>query len=411
MRRPGLVVVEDEVAMGERAALGVLAGQPDGGALEQQAREGERLGLTPVDPALLAERLSASFELAGELRVDLEPVGHGEELLVELAERRLLDRGPRHAEVPALRCASLLTRGRELLLQLLVRLLQARLDAAQQLLVVPLGDDTLARERLRVELSHRRVALDRLHHQRLCVGRLVLLVVAEAPVADEVDDDVVAEARPEGHGEPDRGDGRLRVVGVDVEDGRVEALGEVARIPRRAPLGRVGREADLVVRDDVERAARRIAGDGLEVERLCDDALSREGRVTVDENGDGRRRVVLAGGARLIGLGGPRLTLDHRVDRLEMARVRREHDRQGPGVRLRSRRCAEVVLDVPAALLALRGNRGDRALALELAQDLLGGSAEHVGQHAEPATVRHAEHGALGAGCARPARASRRAWG
>ena len=31
------------------------------------------------------------------------------------------------------------------------------------------------------------------HHQRLRVGGLVLLVVPEAPVADEIDDDVVPE--------------------------------------------------------------------------------------------------------------------------------------------------------------------------------------------------------------------------
>ena len=41
--------------------------------------------------------------------------------------------------------------------------------------------------------------LDPLVHERLRVGRLVALVVAEAPVADEVDDDVVAEPLAERH--------------------------------------------------------------------------------------------------------------------------------------------------------------------------------------------------------------------
>ena len=46
---PVFDVVEDGVAMRERAALGVLAGQPDRDALDEQRRERERLGLAPVD--------------------------------------------------------------------------------------------------------------------------------------------------------------------------------------------------------------------------------------------------------------------------------------------------------------------------------------------------------------------------
>jgi len=45
--------VEDEVAVGEGAALGVLAGEADVDALGQQGAEGERLGLAEVDRAAL----------------------------------------------------------------------------------------------------------------------------------------------------------------------------------------------------------------------------------------------------------------------------------------------------------------------------------------------------------------------
>ena len=46
---PGLGVVQDHVALAEGAALGVLSGQADGGALGEQRRERERLGVRPVD--------------------------------------------------------------------------------------------------------------------------------------------------------------------------------------------------------------------------------------------------------------------------------------------------------------------------------------------------------------------------
>ena len=60
----GVLVVEDEVAVGEGAALGVLAGEADVDALGQQRGEGERLGLAEVDPALL-ERLDPLARAGG----------------------------------------------------------------------------------------------------------------------------------------------------------------------------------------------------------------------------------------------------------------------------------------------------------------------------------------------------------
>ncbi len=121
------------------------------------------------------------------------------------------------------------------------------------------AEHALVDELRAVELAHRRMGLDLLDHQRLRVGGLVLLVVAEAAVADEVDHDVVAEAAAVGEREPDRRDRGFGVVGVDVDDRHVEALREVGRVARRAAFGGIGREADLVVRDQVQRAAGRVA--------------------------------------------------------------------------------------------------------------------------------------------------------
>ena len=57
------------------------------------------------------------------------------------------------------------------------------------LLDLGLGDDALADEPLGVDLRRRRMRPDRLVHQRLGERRLVAFVVAEAPVAEHVDDD------------------------------------------------------------------------------------------------------------------------------------------------------------------------------------------------------------------------------
>ena len=68
-------VVQHEVPLAERAALGVLAGEPDRHALGQQRRERQRLGVRPVDSALGPERRAAPLELLAQLRMDREPLG------------------------------------------------------------------------------------------------------------------------------------------------------------------------------------------------------------------------------------------------------------------------------------------------------------------------------------------------
>ncbi len=216
--------------------------------------------------------------------------------------------------------------------------------------------------------------------------------MAEATVADEVDDDVVAEAAPVGEGEADGGDRGLRIVGVDVHDRRVEALRQVGRVAGRAALARIGGEADLVVRDQVQRPARRVAGEAFEVERLRDDALARERCVAVDQDRQGDGRVVDALAGRSVGLLGTREALDHGVDRLEMARVGRERDGDLAGRRRVHALGAEVVLHVARAALGIADDGGDRPLAFELAQDLLVGLADRVREHVQPPAVRHTDH-------------------
>ena len=79
-----------------------------------------------------------------------------------------------------------------------------------------------------IDIAHRRLSLNPLDHERLGVGGVVLLVVAEAAVPDEIDHEVVAELRPVGTREPAPPTRRLGIVRIDVHDRDVEALGQVA---------------------------------------------------------------------------------------------------------------------------------------------------------------------------------------
>jgi hypothetical protein len=205
-----------------------------------------------------------------------------------------------------------------------VRISYARLRSRDELGDVVLAEHAFLDESAGVQLPHGRVAVDLMRHQRLGVRRLVLLVVTMAPVADEIDDDVVTEPATECHRQPDGCECGLGVVGVDVHDRHVEAFGEVARVTGRAAVARIGREANLVVRDYVERAADRVPAKSREVQRLGDDTLRGERRIAVDQHRHRNARVCEAMRRRAIGLLRARHPLDDGIDCFEVARVRRE---------------------------------------------------------------------------------------
>ena len=207
----------------------------------------------------------------------------------------------------------------------------------------------------------------RVHH-RLRGRRLVGLVVAEAAVADEVDDHVLVElhavrerqARGEHH--------RLRVVAVHVQDRRLDHLGDVAAVHRRARVARVaGGEADLVVDDEVHRAAGVEAARLRQLQRLHDDALAGEGRVAMDQH---RHDLVALRVAAAL-LARAHRALDHRVHDLEVRGIEGQRDVHVAAGRAQVGREALVVLDV--------------ARALELAQVVL---ALELGEQRRRATCR-----------------------
>ena len=94
---------------------------------------------------------------------------------------------------------------------------------------------------------------------------------------------------------------------------------------------------------------------------------------------------------RAVRLLGSRAALDHGIDRLEVARVRRERQRDLAGPRRAHALGAEVVLDIAGAAFGIGDDRLEGALPLELPQDRLVRAAEDVRKDVQPAAVRHPE--------------------
>ncbi len=349
----GALVDQDAVPLAERAAPGVLPREPDGRPLEQQRPEGEALGERPVDLALL-ERDAVGLEDALELGMHREALRARHEPVDDPLERPALDVGrDAHRRIGLRRRQPRLARrvgGRGLARvggRALVRLAERSVEAGPEVVAdTPCfvgGHVALAHERLGVARARRRMCLDELVHARLRERGLVGLVVAVPPVADHVDDDVLAEGLPELEREPHHPDARFGVVAVHVEDRRLHHLGDVCRVHGRPADLRRGGEPELVVHDEVHRAADVVSRHLGQVQRLGHDALPRKGGVAVEQH----RQHLPALPVALLVLLGAGHALDDGIDGFEMTRVRRQrdHDLVAPRRRMLAGR-ADVVPEV-----------------------------------------------------------------
>ena len=249
-----------------------------------------------------------------------------------------------------------------------------------------------------IDRQGRLAGADVLVHQRLREGRLVALVVAEAAVAEHVDDHRLVELLPELGRDLGGVDNRFRIVAIGVEDRRLDDLGDVGGIGRGAREARIGGEADLVVDDEMDGAGGPVAAQPRQAEALGDHPLPGEGRVAMEEERQDAGAVLerhdLA--VWLIGINvllGARFAEHHRIDDLEMRRIGGQRQVHRVAVELAVGRGAEMVLDVAGAL-DLVGRRGT---ALEFMEDRPVRLAENLGEHVEAAAVGHAEHDLLDA--------------
>ena len=109
------------------------------------------------------------------------------------------------------------------------------------------------------------------------------------------------------------------VVAVHVEDRRLHHLGHVRAVGRGARVARIGGEADLVVDDEVDRAAGAVALELRQVQALGHQALAGEGGIAVDQERQHRR--ALARLAAVLVLLGAHLAEHDGIDDLEMRGV------------------------------------------------------------------------------------------
>ncbi|MNK46200.1 hypothetical protein D3C87_649790 [compost metagenome] len=399
LRPFGVLVVDLRVAMEEGATARVLPDEPDSVPLGDQGRVGEVLGHAPVEGQGSREHVAASLEDRADALVRLEAFRKVDEALAELLEA--LDGNSRvHGGAPVRIAADVLGPAAGVLrgdigldrLGHALTGIQGVTVGIDELLGLVSRDDAFALERFDVEAAGARVHVDEAVHHRLRRAGLVRLVVAVAAEADEVDEDVLVELHPVVLGQLHREDRRLRVVAVDMEDGRIDELGDVRAVTAGAGILRVrDAEAHLVIDDQVKRTAGGEAAELREVEGLGHDALAADGGVTVDDHGKDE----VAGLVMMTILASANRALDDGGDDLEVRRVEGQGQVNRTAFGRHIRREAEVVLHVAGDVA-----RKD-VLALELIEEVARLLAHDVDEHVEAAAVGHAEDDFLDALLAR----------
>mmetsp|Transcript_29538 Transcript_29538/g.79755 ORF Transcript_29538/g.79755 Transcript_29538/m.79755 type:complete len:353 (-) Transcript_29538:515-1573(-) len=258
----GGLVVHRAVPVGEGAALHVLPGDPHVAPLEEQRAERKSLCGSPVEAVAGLDALPLVLHDPLEAVVQLEALRHIAEpepnLLQQVdvnARRQLLSELVWRAHAFPFRGQPLgalgglvRLRGRVVLLELLPNLVTDLLQHRR--LCEALADEAVA-EDVQAPL----VLADGFVEQRLREVRVVALVVAEAAIADNVQDHIVSPLLAVLSGQLECAYHGKRVICVAMQDWHAEAFAQIGAIPGRPRIDRVCGETNLVVHDDVDGAA------------------------------------------------------------------------------------------------------------------------------------------------------------
>ena len=174
-------------------------------------------------------------------------------------------------------------------------------------------DVTASHESFGVEGSNAALCLNQVVHQRLGHRGVVAFVVPAATVADDVDDHIALEGLAVGKSEFSDTEHGFGVIAVDVENRRLDGLRHIGGVDRGSRIVREGREADLVVHNDVNRSTGPVRTKLRHLQCFEHHTLTGHSSIAVDQ--DGKNSEAANGAAVLLGAND---ALQHAVHSLEV---------------------------------------------------------------------------------------------
>ena len=264
-------------------------------------------------------------------------------------------------------------------------------EFVHQLIGIGRGNHPLAHQTVCIDLARARMRRDLFVHQRLGDGGGVLLVVAQFAETNNVHHHVVMELLAIVERQTGRKGHALRIVAIHMQDGRLDHFRHIGAIQRGTRIARIGGgEADLIVDDNMHRAARGVAAGLRQRQGFHHHALPRKRGIAMHQHRQHRfaERVAAPIQPR------PGGAFDHRIDDFQMRRVERQaqmHRAAGRG----------HIAGKALVILHVTGRQVICMFALELVEQVLRPFAQGVDQHVEAAAVRHADDHFLNAQRAR----------
>ena len=217
----------------------------------------------------------------------------------------------------------------------------------------------------------------------LSEGGFIALVMSMLPVANEIDHDVVTKPLAISHCELGHVDHGFRMITIHMKDRNLDHLCDIGAIERRACLCGGRRVADLVVDDDVDRAAGAIAGKLRKVQCLCNHTLARKGCVAVDDDGNDRFAIRITC-TNLLRLRAP---FNDRINGLEMRRIRSQSEMDAF-----PRRDAPIAGEALVIFHIARAEGcGDIRRIFELREDRLVALPKNIRENIQSTTMGHAD--------------------
>jgi len=141
--------------------------------------------------------------------------------------------------------------------------------------------------------------------------------VAEAAVAEHVDDYRLLELLAEFGGDLGGKNHGFGIIAIGMENRRLDHLGHIGGVGRRPGEMRAGGKADLVVDDEMNGTAGAVAAEPRQAETFSHNTLPGKGRIAMDEQGQYAFPLAVAA-LVLLGAG---LAQHHRIDDFEMGGI------------------------------------------------------------------------------------------
>src|SRR6266436_1125932 len=254
-----------------------------------------------------------------------------------------------------------------------------------------------------IDFAHGWMRTDDLVHLWLREYRFVALVVSPAAITYQVDKDIFMKLVAVGMSHTHRHQRSIWIIGIHMDNGDFKTFRQVARKVRGAIIPWLGRKAKLVVHNDMDGPAYRVALQVPQVQGLSDYPLAREGCISMNKQ---RQRVIhillRASGVISCFLRGSCHTFNHGVHELQVAGIGRKRDLQLYCSSLSQDMFgAQVIFDI--AGIAKTKAVGERNPFLvfhmpKLAEDCGVGLLKHMREHVQASSMRHAYNHLAGPG-------------